>query len=72
MANDLNLDQYPLGSVLFSDSESFIRDLTEEDESVMVGGKRSRSNSNSDKKRRKRKKRRRRKNKRRSRSNSRT
>lgn len=69
MANDLILDQYPLGSVLFSDSESFIRDLTEEDESTLVGGKRSRSRNNSNDGRRKRRRRRRR-NKRRNRSNS--
>lgn len=68
MAKDLYLDQYPLGSVLFSDSESFIRDLTEEDESALVGGKRSRSRNNSRDRRRKSRKRRRR-DKRRDRSN---
>ena len=68
MAKDLYLDQYPLGSVLFSDSESFIRDLTEEDESARVGGKRSRSRNNSRDRRRKSRKRRRR-DKRRDRSN---
>lgn len=41
----------PLGSTLFSDSETFMRDLSEQEESIISGGK-----SKSDKKKKKKKK----------------
>jgi hypothetical protein len=38
-------DIRPTGLALFSSSESFLTDLTEEDESLITGGDRSNSNS---------------------------
>lgn len=73
MIENLNPELYPAGSALLLGPDSFLKDLSEEDESMIGGGKRSRTNSRSE--RRRRRKRRRRKNRRRanrSRSCSRT
>lgn len=43
MGNNLIPDSHPIGSALFFDAESFLTDLSEEDESTFTGGKRSRS-----------------------------
>lgn len=45
MPNNLMSDLNPAGLELFSDSETFLRDLSEADEAVVTGGKRSNSNS---------------------------
>ena len=38
MANNLISDRHPAGSALFSGSESFMTDLSQEDESIIAGG----------------------------------
>lgn len=43
MVNTLTPELYPAGAALFLGSESYLKDLSEEDESNIAGGKRSRS-----------------------------
>ena len=43
-----NFDLHPAGSALFSGSESFMRDLSEADESMITGGTYHKGNSDSD------------------------
>jgi hypothetical protein len=50
---------FPLGLNLLSDAESFLTDLTIEDEAMIAGGDRSNSNSRSRRRRRRRRPRRR-------------
>ena len=59
MDNLLNSEQYLAGSTLFSDTESFLRDLSEDDELMIAGGRNSRSNSRPKRRRRRPKRRRR-------------
>lgn len=70
MVNPLTTELHPAGASLLFGSESFLKDLSEEDESIITGGKRSNSNSGRRKRKRRRAKRRRRQI--RSRSNSRS
>lgn len=58
MDNQLKSEQYLAGSTLFSDSESFLRDLSEDDELMIAGGRNSRSNSGPRRRRRRPKRRR--------------
>lgn len=58
MKTDLNL--YPAGSGLLLGENSFLNDLSEEDESMISGGKRSNSRSGRRPKRRRQRRRRRR------------
>ncbi|MBE9180901.1 hypothetical protein IQ268_20285 [Oculatella sp. LEGE 06141] len=45
MSHDVISELAPAGSALFSDFDSFLNDLSEEDESMIAGGARSNSNS---------------------------
>ncbi|HEY9627454.1 MAG TPA: hypothetical protein V6C84_09145 [Coleofasciculaceae cyanobacterium] len=71
MVSLLTDELYPAGASLFSGSESFLKDLSEEDESAITGGKRSQSGRAKKKKKKRRVKRARRRVAR-SRSNSRS
>jgi hypothetical protein len=59
MVNNLNPDLHPAGSSLFLGANSFLRDLSEEDEALITGGARSNSRSGRRPKRRRNRKRRR-------------
>lgn len=52
MNTNSTTDIRPTGLALFSNSESFLKDLTEEDESFISGGDRSDSRSRSGRRRR--------------------
>ncbi|MBI4782990.1 MAG: hypothetical protein HY785_16960 [Oscillatoriophycideae cyanobacterium NC_groundwater_1537_Pr4_S-0.65um_50_18] len=52
MVSLLTDELYPAGASLFSGSESFLKDLSEEDESAISGGKRSQSGRAKKKKKR--------------------
>lgn len=67
MANNLTPDLRPAGSALLLGANSFLQDLSEEDEAMITGGDRSNSRSGRPKRRRRRRRR-----KSRSRSRSRT
>lgn len=51
-----NFDLHPAGSALFSGSESFMRDLSEADESMITGGTDYKNSSDSGNKNHKKKK----------------
>lgn len=68
MMNCLNPDLHLAGAALLLGENSFLRDLSEEDEAMITGG--ARSNSNSGRRRPKRRRRRRAPNRSRSRSRS--
>lgn len=63
MAYEPDLNLQPAGSILFSDSEGFLQELSAEDESTIAGGARSgrsrRSRNNRSDRRRRRRRRRR-------------
>lgn len=58
MINNLNPDLHPAGSSLLLGENSFLRDLSEEDEALITGGARSNSRSGRRPKRRRKKRRR--------------
>ncbi|NJO80085.1 MAG: hypothetical protein HC827_17260 [Cyanobacteria bacterium RM1_2_2] len=58
MANNLNPDLQLAGLTLLSGENSFLKDLSEEDEAMITGGDRSNSNSGRRPRRRRRRRRR--------------